>query len=135
MSWARWRSVVEVLLAGWIMAALYAAAASTLGPGALVQLPYWATVVGDLAVGAWLALLTVDLRRTAVSVLVASVVAGATYYLLLVSAATGAPDYYSQLSDFALVQIVPVLLLSLFLALIGSLVGTAINASARGIEL
>ena len=135
MSRQRWRALLEVILAGWVMAALYAAAASTVGPQSLVPLPYWMTAVGDVVVGAWLALLAIELRRMVIEVAASSVVAAVAYFALLVSAATGAPDYYAQLIDYALVEIVPVLLLSLFLALIGSLVGTVINASARGIEL
>ena len=135
MNGTRGRAVLEVVLAGWIMAALYASAASAVGPQSLVPLPYWITAVGDVVVGVWLALLAIDLRRMVIEVAASSVVAAAGYFALLVSAATGARDYYTRLADYAVVQIVPVLLLSLFLALIGSLLGTVINASARGIEL
>lgn len=135
MRGSRWRRVVEVLLAGWIMAGLYAAAASALGPASLVQLPYWATALGDVLVGVWLALLTVDLRRMAIEIAVSAGIATVVYFLLLLSAAASSPDYFVNLADYAIVQVVPVLFLSLFLALIGSLVGTVINASARGIEL
>ncbi|HET9014009.1 MAG TPA: hypothetical protein VFN57_00320 [Thermomicrobiaceae bacterium] len=131
----RVRFVVEILLAGWLMAALYAAAASTFGPQSLVMLPYWLTALGDLVVGAWLALLIVDLRRTVIAVVASTVVATVAYFGLLVSAAVGAPDYLTNLVNYALPQTVPVLFLCLFLALVGGMVGTAINASARGIEL
>ena len=127
--------VVAILLAGWLMAALYAAAASTFGPQALVMLPSWVTALGDLMAGAWLALLIVDLRRTVIAVVASSVVATIAYFGLLVSAAIGAPDYLSNLVNYALPQTVPVLFLCLFFALVGGMVGTAINASARGIEL
>lgn len=132
---SRGRIAVEVLLAGWVHCGLFASAASSLGPMALVQPSYWIAALGSIGVGVLLALLVIELRLLVVEVVLAAIAATAFYGLLLVSAIPGAPSFAVRLTNFALVQMVPVFFLSLFLGLIGALVGTMINSSARGYEL
>lgn len=129
-----WRAL-EVLLAGWVFAGLYAAATASLGALALVRLPYWATALGDIGVGILLALMVVQLRLLVIEIAAAAVVATAIYGLIMVSPALEAVSYTVRLANIALVQMVPVFFLSLFLGLIGALFGTVINSSVRGVEL
>ena len=131
----RWRAAVEVSLAGWVLCALYASAASSIGPGALLRLPYWLTALGDVGVGVILALLVVELRRALIAAALAAGAAAVFYWLLLAAPALVAPDFAARLTNHASIQMVPVFFLSLFLALIGALVGTLVNTAARGYEL
>lgn len=126
---------IGVVLAAWIMAGLFGSAETSLGPLALLHLPLWAVIIGDIGVGAVLAMLVVELKPLLIAVLVAAILAAIFYPLLLLLPAAGARIYFSTLQNQALTQAVPTFFLSLFLGFVGALAGTILNASVRGYEL
>jgi|SRR5579875_254214 len=127
--------VVAAILAGWIMGGLLGCAETSLGPVALLHLPLWVVIAGDIATGAVLALLVVDLKPLLIVVGASAILSAIFYPLLLLLPAAGARIYFSTLSNQALVQAVPTFFLSLFLGFVGALIGTILNASVRGYEL
>lgn len=127
--------VIGVILAGWIMGCLFGCAETSLGPLALVHLPLWVVVLGDIAAGIILALICVELKSVLIAVVVTAILAAIIYPVFLVLPAGGTRIYFSTLENQALTQAVPTFFLSLFLGFIGALIGTILNASVRGYEL
>jgi hypothetical protein len=104
----------------------------TLGP---LEISFWLVTVIITLVAILAALILVDLKRVFGCALGLSFFASLFYGLALWSPAAQLGHYSTHLLNYAMVQAVPVLIITIVLATLGALVGTFINTSVREFDL
>lgn len=104
----------------------------SLGP---MDLSFWLVSLVIAMIGLLAALVLVDLKRVFGGAVGMSLFATLFYGLALWSPAAEMGHYATHLLNYAMVQAVPVLIITLVLATLGALIGTVINSSVREYDL
>jgi hypothetical protein len=118
-----------------VVAAAFAMSVQPLEPLGVLSISFWVLAVIVTLVGLASALVLVDLKRTFGGALSVSFLATVIYALALWSPAAFMDHYSTHLFNYALVQAVPVLLISVVCLAVGAMIGTFINNSVREFDL
>lgn len=132
----RWSEWLLVVIAGaMISAAGFAMAAEPLAPLGILEVSFWLTAAVSLLAGMLGTLVLIDLMRAFSAALGMAILAMGIYALAIWSPAVWMDQYSTHLLNYAMVQAIPVLIITVGLAAVGALVGTVINTSARDYDL
>jgi hypothetical protein len=127
--------LLVVISCGLVAAAAFAMTADPLKPLSLLQISFWALAVVILIAAVISSLVLVDLKRAFGGALAIGMFAALFYGLALWSPAVQLGHYSTHLLNYAMIQAVPVLIITLVLATLGALIGTFVNASVREFDL
>jgi hypothetical protein len=127
--------VLVCTLAGLIVAALFVMTIQPLAPMSIWEMAFWLLAALIFFVSLTATLILVDLKRAFGAVPGVSLVATLFYVLVLWSPALTMSHYSTHLLNYALVQSVPVFLITVVLAAVGAMAGTFINNSIREFDL
>lgn len=132
----RWSEWLLVVIAGaMISAAGFAMAAEPLAPLGIREVSFWLTAGITLLAGMLGTLVLVDLMRAFSAALAMAILAMGIYALAIWSPAVWMDQYSTHLLNYAMVQAIPVLVITVGLAAVGALIGTVINTSVRDYDL
>ena len=129
----QWLTTVSA--SGVVSTAAFSMTAQPLATLSVVEISFWLAAGLILTVAILSSIVLIDLKRVFVAAPGVALVATVLYAGLLWSPAMSMPEYSSHLLNYALVQSVPVFIVTLLLSLLGSLIGTILNASFRELEL
>ena len=127
--------IVVVLACGLISAAVFGLAADPLSPLGLMSVSFWIAAPFILASGLLGSLVLVDLKRTFLAAPLTALLAASLYSATLMAPAATMSHYANHLWSYALVQSIPVLVITMALVAIGAMAGTIINTSVREFDL
>ncbi|MEX2425627.1 MAG: hypothetical protein WD401_02590 [Thermomicrobiaceae bacterium] len=135
MSWRIGEWAIVVIAGGLVAAAVFGLSAEPLAPLGLIDLSFWLAALVILVTGVLASLILVDLRRAFLTAPGIAVLAALFYSATLISPAATLGHYLNHLRNYALIQSVPVVILTLALIALGVLIGTVINSSVREYDL
>jgi hypothetical protein len=127
--------ILTTLFAGLVAAAAFGMTAEPLAPLGPLSISFYLSALVMFLGGALIALALVDLKRAFTSVLVSTFVATIIYGAALMTPAISLGHYTNHLWNYALVQSVPVVIITLVATATGAIAGTFINTSIREIDL
>jgi hypothetical protein len=127
--------VITTLAAGLTAAAAFALTAEPLAPLGVIEISFYIVALIILLCGVLIALVLIDLKRVFISALLTGIVATIVYGAALMTPAISLGHYTNHLWNYALVQSVPVVIITLVATAIGAITGTFINTSVREIDL
>lgn len=135
MSWRLGEWAIVVIAGGLVSAAAFGLSAEPLAPLGVVDLSFWLAAIVILGTGLLASLILVDLRRAFLSAPGIAILAAVIYSVTLISPAATLGHLLNHLRNYALIQSVPVVVLTLALIGLGVLIGTFINTSVREYDL
>lgn len=133
---SRWIEWLAVSLSGGVVsAAAFAMTAEPLAPLGLLEVSFWLTALIIVLAGVLGTLVLIDLKRAFSAAIGMAVLATLIYALAIWSPAAPLGHYSTHLLNYAMVQAVPVLIVTVVLAALGALIGTVLNTSVREYDL
>jgi hypothetical protein len=127
--------VATTVAAGVIAATTFAMTAEPLAPLGFLEISFYITALIILLCGVLIALVLIDLKRVFIAAMLTGLVAAIIYTAALMTPAISLGHYTNHLWNYALVQSVPVIIITLVATAIGAMAGTFINTSVREIDL
>jgi hypothetical protein len=120
---------------GFIAASMFAMTARPLSSLSPISLNFWVLSVAIFACGLLSSLVLVDLKRAFLAAPGIAVFGSLIYVAAVWAPAIAQPEFAAHLFNYALVQSVPVFVVTIVLATLGAVAGTFLNTSIREIDL
>jgi hypothetical protein len=127
--------LLVVASVGITSAAMFALTAEPLKPLGFLGISFWIVSVIILTTGMLASLVLIDFKRVFLAVPSSALLAAVLYGAVLMSPAVQLDPYRYHLLNYALVQSVPVMVITLALLALGVMAGTVINTSVREYDL
>jgi hypothetical protein len=127
--------LLSVGSAALIAAGAFSVTAEPLAPMGMLTISFWVTAIILISSGVLLALVLIDLKRVFLGVPAIALLATLFYGAALMTPAVQMNHYANHLWNYALVQSVPVVIITLVTIAMGALAGTIINTSVREFDL
>lgn len=131
--WGEW--VAVIVASAFCAASTFAMSAQPLERLGFISFPFWLSAGVIFATGVLIALVLIDLKRVFISVPAVAVLATILYAATLMAPSVTMSYYTVRLGNYALVQSVPVVIITLVATAIGALAGTIVNTSIREYDL